>query len=326
MQYFRSEQEYKEYTYRRELKRTANGLGALLLIFFGLEIAVVIILEVFLWASGKSDLAESSEAFDMIESGLISMLLFFVAAAVYCLIRRLSFAKLFPFQKTGAKRLFMICFIGITLSLMSNYAADLVTQVFSLIGIRNDIDMTADGSSVPAILLSYLTIAVMPACVEEFAFRGVIMGSLRKYSDALALIVSSAMFAMMHGNFVQIPFTFCGGLVFGYIAIKSNSLLPGIIVHFLNNAISVTIDILSSYHVMSDNMLNVLFASLIVILAPVSIVFIKKLIDEDPGFFRFTDSDGPISFNRKMGTVASSPTLISFTALMMLFAVWLLLR
>lgn len=208
---------------------------------------------------------------------------------------------------------------------MSNIAPALLTDVFGLFGLSNTGGDFEFGDSVPSVLMYYLTVAIMPAFTEEFAFRGVILGSLRKYSDGLALVVSSALFALMHGNFVQIPFTFCCGLMFGFLVIKTNSMLPSIIVHFLNNGLSVTFDLLYQYQVMSPVMINICYAVIILITSVLSLIFIKKFIKEDEQFFRLKRADDVIPYREKLKAVAGSPTLISFACVMILFSLYILL-
>lgn len=89
------------------------------------------------------------------------------------------------------------------------------------------------------ILAGILRTAIIPPLTEEFAFRGVIMQPLRKYGNRFALVLSAALFALMHGNMVQIPFAFIGGLVIGYAVIKTGSMWTGILIHFANNTVAV---------------------------------------------------------------------------------------
>ena len=65
------------------------------------------------------------------------------------------------------------------------------------------------------------------------------MQSLRKYGDGFAIIMSSFVFALMHGNMIQIPFAFIAGIGIGYAVIKTGTMWTGIIIHFINNAIAV---------------------------------------------------------------------------------------
>lgn len=81
--------------------------------------------------------------------------------------------------------------------------------------------------------------AVLPAVFEEFAFRGVVMQPLRKYGDWFAIFFSAVLFGLIHGNMTQFPFAVIAGVALGYVAVVSGSLWTGVIVHFLNNFLSL---------------------------------------------------------------------------------------
>ena len=326
MTYYRNEQEFTAFqSYQKGLRKTANSLGALLLTFFGAEMIASLIIAGALTVTGILGAVSSTDTLEMLLNGLLSSVLFFLIGSLHCLIKGKSFARLFPFEKTGGRMVVMLSVIGLAAALASNYAADLTTDVFALFGVGNKGGEMLSDDSAPAVLLYFLTVAVLPACAEEFAFRGIIMGTLRPYSDGLALLVSSAMFAMMHGNFVQIPFTFCCGLAFGFVVLKTNSLLPAIIIHFLNNALAVAADLLNSYQLLSAELINLIYGVIFVVTGLLALVFLKTIIREKPGMFAFDDSDAGIPFREKLKTAACSPTLITFTAVMALYAIAVLL-
>lgn len=309
-------EQYRQYEYKRKLRRTVNSLGALLLIFIGLESTIVYIAEKILEATGmESELLEMGMLY-FLETGMISLLIFFFSGLIYCLIKRLRFADIFPFEKIKGSYLAQLCVIGLSFSLMSNYVVDLINNTFGLFGLENS-GGSIDAGSSPNVLLYFLTVAILPAFAEEFTFRGIIMGSLRPYSEGLAILVSSATFALMHGNFVQLPFTFCCGLVFAYIDIKCNSLLPSIIIHFLNNGLSVLFDVLTSYQILDEYWANFGYGVIFVITGILSFIFIKRIISRDDGsLFKLRSGDNVLTFKRKVRTAASSPTLIIFAVVM----------
>lgn len=325
MSFFNSQQEYITDLYRRALRSDAFRLGLLLLLFFGAQQGIAYASVNLIKATSTAAVYAESSTMQLLLNGVASTLIFFLIGVVYCLIRRLSFARLFPFERIGGKALIALCVIGLTFSLMSNWASEAVTEVFSLFGLSNRGGVIVDGSNPPSVLVYYLTVAVLPALAEEFAFRGIVMGSLRKYSDALALLVSSAAFALMHGNFVQLPFTFCCGLAFGFIAIKTNSLLPAILVHFLNNALSVTHDVLVGYHIMSGRVFGILSSALLLALCIASIFLIRRIIREKPDLFRFADSDRFLPFRDKLKITVKTPTMIAFAAIMLLYSGYILI-
>ena len=73
--------------------------------------------------------------------------------------------------------------------------------------------------------------------VEEIFFRGFLFqGFRRKYGWVNAMLLSSAIFAAAHLDPVALIPTFILGSVLAYVYHKSNSVWPGIILHFLVNA------------------------------------------------------------------------------------------
>lgn len=98
------------------------------------------------------------------------------------------------------------------------------------------------------ISLYFLSTAVVPALVEEMALRGIIMQPLRRYGDWFAILCSALIFGLMHCNLMQIPFAFLAGVVIGYAVIVTDSIWTGVIIHFLNNAFSVAVSIVSEFY------------------------------------------------------------------------------
>ncbi|MCC9657438.1 ABC transporter permease subunit/CPBP intramembrane protease [Rhodopirellula halodulae] len=87
-----------------------------------------------------------------------------------------------------------------------------------------------------------LLMAFVPAICEEITFRGFIFGGLVRGGHPLrAVLVTALMFGISHGVLQQsISATFMG-LLLGWIALRTGSVLPGIAIHFCNNAMSVSL-------------------------------------------------------------------------------------
>ena len=87
-----------------------------------------------------------------------------------------------------------------------------------------------------------LLMAVVPAICEELAFRGFIFGGLvRRRGQLRAVIVTAVMFGVSHGILQQSISATIMGLMLGWIALRTGSVLPGILIHFINNALSVSL-------------------------------------------------------------------------------------
>jgi len=82
--------------------------------------------------------------------------------------------------------------------------------------------------------------------VEEIVFRGFMMNSLMKYvGGPAAIVITSALFALQHLQFQVFFGLFAVGIVFGWIAWYSKSIIPSIILHALNNSVAMAVLILA---------------------------------------------------------------------------------
>jgi membrane protease YdiL (CAAX protease family) len=80
-------------------------------------------------------------------------------------------------------------------------------------------------------------VLVGPIC-EELIFRGACLGTLRRYGDNFAVIVSSLLFGFYHIILYQVPFAVVIGVILGYTAVKF-SLKHAIIVHAISNGLAL---------------------------------------------------------------------------------------
>ena len=94
--------------------------------------------------------------------------------------------------------------------------------------------------TVPWLSIVFL-MAFIPAVCEELAFRGFIFGGLIRQGGRLrAILVTALMFGISHGFLQQSIAASCMGVLLGWIAFRTGSVLPCILLHFTNNALSVS--------------------------------------------------------------------------------------
>lgn len=91
-------------------------------------------------------------------------------------------------------------------------------------------------------------LVTIPSLLEEVSWRGIVLTTfLNKYSERWAIVFSAIGFGLLHllnlftGRELiwvlgQVIWAFCIGLFYGYVFIKTKSLLPSMIVHYLGNA------------------------------------------------------------------------------------------
>lgn len=100
--------------------------------------------------------------------------------------------------------------------------------------------LSLEGVPLP-ILIAVL--AIVPAVAEELAFRGVVLGALRRRMQLPgALVLQALLFALLHGSLFRLLPTFCLGLLLGLLAARTRSLWPAMLAHALNNTILVVLD------------------------------------------------------------------------------------
>lgn len=233
-------------------------------------------------------------------NSILSFSAFFIFQAIYALIKKLKFNDILQFNKVPFKTMLPLLISGYSIFTLSNIVASIINESFSVIGIKDTtslIDMT--GNTVSEYGLYFIAVAIVPAITEEFAFRGVILTALRKYGDIFAIVASSILFGFMHGNLVQIPFAFLGGIVLGYIRVYTNSMLPSMLLHFINNSISVILDILNkNIDTNTMNLIYVIFTIVTLLLAIISIIYLasnkQDLLDLK------VDNNTEFEFNKKI--------------------------
>lgn len=105
-------------------------------------------------------------------------------------------------------------------------------------------------SSSPSLYIS------IPSFFEEMAFRGIVLTVfLSRYSEHKSIIFSALGFGLFHLPFLimgqdpvwtlgQVAWAFTIGLFYGYVFVRTRSLLPSMIIHYLSN---VFISLLSGY-------------------------------------------------------------------------------
>ena len=93
-------------------------------------------------------------------------------------------------------------------------------------------------SQAPSIWSLLLILALTPAICEEIAFRGFILSGLRHMGHRWrAIILSSLLFGIAHGIIQQSIAATLVGIVIGYVAVQTGSLLPCILFHLTHNAL-----------------------------------------------------------------------------------------
>ena len=88
--------------------------------------------------------------------------------------------------------------------------------------------------------LGYFVVGLLAPLAEELVFRGAILRALlRWHKNAwVGIAVSAVLFAMIHMNPAQMPHAFLAGLLLGWMYYRTDSIIPGVVFHWVNNSVA----------------------------------------------------------------------------------------
>jgi uncharacterized protein len=86
--------------------------------------------------------------------------------------------------------------------------------------------------------------SLAPAVLEEIAFRGIIFDRLRAaLGEQEGWLVQAAFFSILHLSPVIFPTHFAMGLIFGWLRMRTGSLIPGMLLHASWNAAIIFLEL-----------------------------------------------------------------------------------
>lgn len=120
-----------------------------------------------------------------------------------------------------------------------SHVNEYIIELFELMGYQRRASFVPDvtGWKVVPVLI---VVAVIPAFMEEILFRGIILNNAEgELGSARVILVSGFCFSLYHGSVEQTVYQFIIGCLFGFLAVRSRSLGPVILTHFINNALII---------------------------------------------------------------------------------------
>ena len=325
-----SEEEYRKIQAKQNEKRALRGrsisTGLLCIICLAVFSVLAIILSLIMTTAYEGTVMLLNNKYnlipDMLLNALVSLVGFGVVAVIFCKATKTDLNDILPSEKLSFKKLAGVVAIGFTVCISANYIAHLFSIDLSIFGLETMYSDVKTGSTSIIEHITYIiAVSVVPAVTEELVYRGCVMGRLRKYGDGFALITSAILFGIMHGNFTQAPFAFVVGLAAGWAVIYTNSIFPAMIIHWLNNFMSVIADILyenlelAGYDTFYVDFAYMLIYTAVFALALVAVYMFSK---KDKNFCKLKKYEGELTFKERIKTFFTSATVIIFIVLMLL--------
>lgn len=214
------------------------------MVFTAAMIAVIIAVIVFsLVVAALSDTGFSgSDLYIYLNYFVVSFALFIGALIVYKRLE-LSFrdVSLFSGDKKSAlyyAAIILLVFIGTYFGVSG--VNEYFVEFLSIFGYTPSVTLLPDFTWY-GVILCILFIAVIPAVIEEIVFRGIMLGGSSAFGKIQAVFVTAAAFSLYHMSPAQTIYQFIIGVIYGLIATSCGSVVPTMILHFLNNAVIILV-------------------------------------------------------------------------------------
>ncbi len=160
---------------------------------------------------------------------------------IYLRVRKLAPKTFFRWNPVPAPLLFPSLAVGVSLAVLVDELDRLLNLIIPMPEeLSGELAKMMQATGPLDLLLLLLGAVVVAGFVEESIFRGFLQTSLEGHVGATqAVVYSSVAFTAIHFNIYGAIQIFLFGFALGYLAWRTNSIIPAFIVHAANNALAV---------------------------------------------------------------------------------------
>lgn len=171
---------------------------------------------------------------------LVSPLAIAITLLVTLKVVKQPFGRVLPLKAHPKYFLLGVLLIfGLLFSL--SWVNEYLIELFELMGYKRRQSFLPDysGWKVLPVLITY---AILPAIAEEILFRGILLNNTEEGAGSIrAILLSGFCFSLYHGSVEQTIYQFICGCLFALLAVRSRSVTPTVVIHFLNNALIIVL-------------------------------------------------------------------------------------
>ncbi len=150
------------------------------------------------------------------------------------------------YKKTTTKVILLSFVLGIIVFFLNVYASSFFNNIIERFGYKHTSYTSSVDSTWWGLLLNLLCTAVLPAVCEETLCRGLLLNGHSMVGLKKSILISGLLFGLLHMNIEQFFYATLIGLFLAYLCWGCGSIWPCIIVHFMNNSLSVVLNFANS--------------------------------------------------------------------------------
>lgn len=216
-------------------KRAFSTVALAAALYTVVSFVAVLLISIIIHLSGITALPFVQQHAAVLDILMSSVAMYLISAPVfYFIIRRLPTFPLTGKRLTASAAVCMFLvsrffiFVGST---VSTWVTDLF---YSILGYELT-DLTAEVVTEIPIWLMILVVVIIGPIMEELLYRKLMIDRLAAFGDLPAILFSSVLFGIGHGNFFQFAHTTLLGLLLGYLYTSTGKLRYSVILHMLTN-------------------------------------------------------------------------------------------
>ena len=165
---------------------------------------------------------------------LAQMICFLPPIILYFIYTKKDIRRTLRLNPLGWKNLLLMISFAVSIQPVMSLLSYLMSLFFP-----NPVEQSVEGIQQSGLIISLLSVAVIPAFLEEIFSRGILMSGYQFLGKWKAAFVSALLFGLLHMNPQQFPYAFVVGFIFCFLVERTDSLYASILPHMVINATTV---------------------------------------------------------------------------------------
>jgi membrane protease YdiL (CAAX protease family) len=166
----------------------------------------------------------------------------------YYLIRKIPDSSMGEEVRLKPTHFLVLFFICTATMYITNFFSVILTTIIALLKGDNifDLNPLMDAITGSNFILTLLYASLVAPIVEEIIFRKLLLNKLRRFGDVPAILLTAFAFGLFHLNLSQFFYATALGMIFAYIAVRTNTIKYTILLHIMINFIGTVVAPLST--------------------------------------------------------------------------------
>jgi membrane protease YdiL (CAAX protease family) len=269
-------------TILKDIRHTSNINGGALLIFSAILYASSFLTAYLIYFFSPDGTYEAVSGYVNTAMSIINILAMIVCANFIKFALRKKRNIRFGFNRPTIPKGDVIIFMIIVLAFayVSGFASDFIITAIENTGVTMS-DIEADTSTPFLYVLDIIAMIIFAPIFEEVLFRGGLTGSVSEYGGFSMALAVGIMFGLWHENIFQLFYAAALGTALCWLTMKTGSIFPALIVHFIYNFDEVPIMLLDLVDTeLADSAYMAFLVFMFVIMIVGLIIFLSMVFTE----------------------------------------------